>query len=152
MAAFSPSCVAVSGWLIFFEIFVHPFWLNCMSDGWLIHFTSCQHNEGYVDGGSQCTIFPGGHPSKYKPWSTWLNFSERATELALVATAHIISLMANWLKAGRLVSIEVAYTPSPADLTTRKDERWRLDPFKASNIFFTGCQHAHCHCEHRCYR
>jgi hypothetical protein len=32
--------------------------------GWLI-FTSCQHNYGYIDGGSQRTTFPGGHPSKY---------------------------------------------------------------------------------------
>ena len=33
----------------------------------------------YIDEGSQRTIFPGGYPSKYKPWSTWLNFGEGAT-------------------------------------------------------------------------
>jgi hypothetical protein len=33
--------------------------------GWLIYFTSYQHNNGYIDGGSQRTIFPGGHPSNY---------------------------------------------------------------------------------------
>ena len=32
---------------------------------WLIYFTSYRHFNGYIDGGSQRTIFPGGHPSKY---------------------------------------------------------------------------------------
>jgi len=36
-----------------------------------------------MDTGSQGLVFPDGHPSKYKPL---LNFSERATELAFVAT------------------------------------------------------------------
>ena len=56
--------------------------------GWFI-FTSCQHINGYIDGGLQPTIFPGGHTSKYSPWSTLLDFGERATELALVATPHL---------------------------------------------------------------
>jgi hypothetical protein len=38
--------------------------LNTDLVGWLIYFTSCQHNNGYIDGGSQRTIFPGGHPSE----------------------------------------------------------------------------------------
>ena len=33
--------------------------------GRLIYFTSCQHIDGYIDGGSQRAIFPGGHPSNY---------------------------------------------------------------------------------------
>jgi len=60
----------------------------------------CQHDDGYIDGRSQikvhtdertqvhsarASVFPDGHPSKYLPRSTLLNFSERATELALVA-------------------------------------------------------------------
>jgi len=36
--------------------------------------------------GSQCSVCPGGHPFKYKLKSTCLNLSERAIELALVAT------------------------------------------------------------------
>jgi len=39
-----------------------------------------------MDTGSQRSVFSDGHPSKYKPRSTLLNFSERAIELALVAT------------------------------------------------------------------
>jgi hypothetical protein len=58
-------------------------WLVC----WFI-YTSSQHNSVYIDGGLQLTIFPGGHPSKYQSWSTRLNCSQRATELAWVATAH----------------------------------------------------------------
>ena len=38
--------------------------------GWLIDFTSSQHNNGYINGGAQHMIFPGGHPSKYSAWST----------------------------------------------------------------------------------
>jgi len=37
-----------------------------------------------TDLGSQCASFPGGHPSKYLPKSTCLNFNERVAELALV--------------------------------------------------------------------
>jgi len=40
------------------------------------------------DTGSQRSVFPGSHPSKYQPRSTLLNFSDRATELALVATVR----------------------------------------------------------------
>jgi len=51
----------------------------------------CQHDNGYIDtylSSHQRTdpgwlrpVFPGGHPSKYLPRSTCLNFSERATKL-----------------------------------------------------------------------
>ena len=37
---------------------------NCKSHRGFIHFTSCQHNNGNIVGGSQRTIFPGGHPYK----------------------------------------------------------------------------------------
>jgi len=42
-----------------------------------------------MDTGSQRSVFPDGHPSKYKPRLTLLNFSERATERALVATGDV---------------------------------------------------------------
>jgi len=45
-----------------------------------------------MDTGSQRSVYPGGHPSKYYPRSTMLNLSERATELALVATASLLAL------------------------------------------------------------
>jgi len=40
-----------------------------------------------MDPASQRLVVPGGHPSKYYSKSTCFNFSERATELALVANA-----------------------------------------------------------------
>ena len=54
--------IIIAWWLMFR-------WLGACTwlTDWLIHFTSCQHNCGYIDWGSQRTIFPGGHPSKYWP-------------------------------------------------------------------------------------
>jgi len=42
-----------------------------------------------MDPGVQHPVFPGSHPSKYYPRSMCRNFSERATELALVTTASL---------------------------------------------------------------
>jgi len=43
-----------------------------------------------METGSQRSVFPGGHPSKYYPGSTLLNFSDWVIEQALVATANLI--------------------------------------------------------------
>jgi len=84
--------------------------LACVKHAWWIWFDSfyvprCQHDDGYIrlyrrsvtdkrphrgtETGSQRSVFPDGHPSKYWTRSTFLNFSERATELALVVTVSL---------------------------------------------------------------
>jgi len=45
--------------------------------------------------GAQRLAFPGGHPSKYLPRSSF-SFNERATELALVTTANIHMGASRW--------------------------------------------------------
>jgi hypothetical protein len=42
--------------------YIHCLYLKIWLAGWLIHFTACQPNNGYMVGGSQRTTFPGTHP------------------------------------------------------------------------------------------